>query len=209
MRGGIEPIVKDPQTICFVGCPLSTFWCSDCRGVLSGNITGKSQNRRYTGNWLILTVVSYSFSSRVCPAEGRLNVQLDLVVWVVSKMAGIKSLFPGSLMPYACDVITTNVTSSKILVLSPFLKIMKGHRHFFLRLPLNAFPDIGSVGRIEKKNLKKIHKKCRNSRPWYPRTTLKVNIHIYGLTKCTIYCEECSCFCSCFSLCCYYAHFSD
>ena len=71
-------------------------------------------------------------------------------------MAGIKSLFPGSLMPYACDVITTNVTSSKILVLSPFLKIMKGHRHFFLRLPLNAFPDIGSVGRIEKKNLKKI-----------------------------------------------------
>ena len=129
MRGDIELIVKDLQTICIVRCPLSTFWCSDCRGVLSGNITGKSQNRRYTGNWLILTVISYSFSSRVCPAEGRLNVQL--VVWVVSKMAGIKSLFPGSLMPYACDVITTNVTSSKILVLSPFLKIMKGHRHFF------------------------------------------------------------------------------
>ena len=155
MRGGIELIVKDPLTICIVGCPLSTFWCSDCRGVLSGNITGKSQNRRYTGNWLILTVVSYSFSSRVCPAEGRLNVQLDLVVWVVSKMAGIKSLFPGSLMPYACDVITTNVTSSKILVLSPFLKIMKGHRRFFLRLPSNAFPDFGSVGRIEKKKPKK------------------------------------------------------
>ena len=34
----------------------------------------------------------------------------------------------------------------------------------------------------------------RNRRPWYPRTTLKVNIHIFGLTKCTIYCEECSCF---------------
>ena len=155
MLGDIELIVKDPQTICIVRCPMSTFWCSDCRGVLSGNITGKSQNRRYTGNWLILTVVSYSFSSRVCPAEGRLNVQLDLVVWVVSKMAGIRSLFPGSSMPYACDVIRTNVTSSTILVLSTFLKIMKGHRLFFLRLPSNAFPDIGSVGRIEKKNLKK------------------------------------------------------
>ena len=32
----------------------------------------------------------------------------------------------------------------------------------------------------------------------YPRTTLKVNIHIFGLTKCTIYCKKCSCFCSCF-----------
>ena len=190
-----------------VRCPLSTFPCSDCRGVLSGNIPGKSQNRRYTGNWLILTVVSYSFSSRFCLAEGRLNVQLDLLV---SKMAGIKSLFPGSLMPYACYVITTNVTSSKILVFSPFLKIMKGHSLVFLRLPSNAFPDIGSVGRIgKKKNLKKNHKKSRNSGPWYPRTTLKVNIHIFGLTKCTIYCEKCSCFCSCFSLCCYYAHFSD
>ena len=67
------------------------------------------------------------------------------------------------------------------------------------------------VGRSDwkKKKLKKIHMKSRNSRPWYPRTTLKVNIHIFGLTKCTIYCEKCSCFCSCFSLCCYYAHFSD
>ena len=30
-----------------------------------------------------------------------------------------------------------------------------------------------------------------------------------GLTKCTIYWRKCYCFCSCFSLCCYYAHFSD
>ena len=30
----------------------------------------------------------------------------------------------------------------------------------------------------------------RNRRPWYPRTTLKVNIHIFGLTKCTIYCKK-------------------
>ena len=211
MRGGIELIVKDPQTICIVGCPLSTFWCSDCRGVLSGNITGKSQNRRYTGNWLILTVVSYSFSSRVCPAEGRLNVQLDLVVWVVSKMAGIKSLFPGSLMPYACDVITTNVTSSKILVLSsPFLKRWKAIAIFSFAYRRMRFLILGrSVGLKKKKNLEKNHKKSRNSRPWYPRTTLKVDIHIFGLTKCTIYCEECSCFCSCFSLCYYYAHFSD
>ena len=33
-----------------------------------------------------------------------------------------------------------------------------------------AFPDIGSVGRFVKK--KKNHKKSRNRRPWYPRTTL-------------------------------------
>ena len=77
---------------------------------------------------------------------------------------------------------------------------------FFLCLPSNGFPDVGLVGQIEKKNLKKNHKKFRNSRLWYPRTTLKVNIHIFGLTKCTIYSEKCSCFCSCFlyALCCYY-----
>ena len=67
-----------------------------------------------------------------------------------------------------------------------------------------AIPFIGSVGRIEKrKTLTKIHKKSRNRRPWYPGTTLKVNIHILGLTKYTIYCKKCSCF----SLCRYYAHF--
>ena len=65
-----------------------------------------------------------------------------------------------------------------------------------------------SVGLKKTKKTKKNHKKSQNSRPWYPRTTLKVNIHIFGLTKCTIYCEKCSCFCSCFSLCCHYAHFS-
>ena len=30
--------------------------------------------------------------------------------------------------------------------------------------------------------------------------TLKVNIYMFGLTKWTIYCKKCSCFCSCFSL---------
>ena len=66
-----------------------------------------------------------------------------------------------------------------------------------------------SVG-LKKKNLKKNHKKSRNSRPWYPRTTLKVNIHAHiWTTECTIYREKCSCFCSSFSLCCYYVHFSD
>ena len=54
----------------------------------------------------------------------------------------------------------------------------------------DAFPDIGSVGRIDKKNWKGNHKKSRNRRPWYPRTTLKVNIHIFGLTKYTIYCKK-------------------
>ena len=52
---------------------------------------------------------------------------------------------------------------------------------FFFRLASNAFPDVGSVCRIEKKN----HIKSRNRRPWYPRMTLKVNIHIFGLTKYT------------------------
>ena len=39
-----------------------------------------------------------------------------------------------------------------------------------------------------KKKPKKNHKKSRNRRPWYPRMTLKVNIYIFGLTKCTICC---------------------
>ena len=43
-----------------------------------------------------------------------------------------------------------------------------------------------SVG-LKKKNVKKNHKKSRNRRPWYPRTTLKVNVHISGLTKYTIF----------------------
>ena len=69
-----------------------------------------------------------------------------------------------------------------------------GHPHpFFFRLASNGFPDFGSVSRINKKN-KKNHKKSRNWRPWYPRMTLKVNIYIFGLTKCTIYCKKCSCF---------------
>ena len=73
---------------------------------------------------------------------------------------------------------------------------MKGHPLLFFRLASNAFPDVGLVSRIEKKRpKKKNHKKSRNGRPWYPRMTLKVNIHIFGLTKCTIlYCKKCSCF---------------
>ena len=58
------------------------------------------------------------------------------------------------------------------------------------------------VGRSDwKKNLqKKNPEESRNRRPWYPRMTLKVNIYIFGLTKCTIYSKKCCCFCSCFSL---------
>ena len=56
----------------------------------------------------------------------------------------------------------------------------------FFCLGSNAFPDIGSIGRIEEKNLKENRKKSRNRRPWYPRMTLKVNSYIFGLTKCTI-----------------------
>ena len=107
------------------------------------------------------------------------------------------------------SLIFTKCLGNCLLTPSTISFILLGHPLFFLHLSSNAFPDIELVGRIEKKNLKKNHKKSRNSRPRYPRTTLKVNIHIFGLTKCTIYCEKCSCFCSCFSLCCYYAHFSD
>ena len=82
---------------------------------------------------------------------------------------------------------------------------------FFFRLGSNAFPDIGSGSRTEKTNLKKITKSLGIGSPGTPggRMTLKVNIHIFGLTKYTIYCKKCLCLCSCFSLCCYYAHFSD
>ena len=30
----------------------------------------------------------------------------------------------------------------------------------------------------------------QNRRPCYPRMTFKVNIYIFGLTKCTIYCDK-------------------
>ena len=39
----------------------------------------------------------------------------------------------------------------------------------FFRLGSNAFPDIGSGGRTEKRNLKKNHKKSWNRKPWYAR----------------------------------------
>ena len=45
-----------------------------------------------------------------------------------------------------------------------------------------------------KKKPKKNHKKSRNMRPWYPKMTLKVNNHIFRLTKCTTYYKKCSCF---------------
>ena len=74
----------------------------------------------------------------------------------------------------------------KVRVIGSRLYDIYGHPLFF-RLASNAFPDIWSVGRIAKK---KNHTKSRNRRPWYPRMTLKVNIHIFGLTKCTIYCKN-------------------
>ena len=59
----------------------------------------------------------------------------------------------------------------------------------FFRLGSNAFPDIGSGGRTEKRNLKKITRSLGIGSPGTPggRMTLKVNIHIFGLTKYTIY----------------------
>ena len=60
------------------------------------------------------------------------------------------------------------VESPKILLIKSFF-LTKAIRLF---LASNAFSDIGSVGRIEKKkkNLKKNLKKSRNSRPFYPWT---------------------------------------
>ena len=57
---------------------------------------------------------------------------------------------------------------------------------FFFRLASNGFPDFGSVARIEKKKLKKNHKKDDVKNTQYTVET-----------------------CSCLSLFCYYAHFSD
>ena len=68
---------------------------------------------------------------------------------------------------------------------------------FFVQRRLRFLMLGRSVG-LEKKFLKKNHKKSRNRRPWYPRITLKVNIHITRLTKYTIYCKKRSCFCSFF-----------
>ena len=44
---------------------------------------------------------------------------------------------------------------------------------FFFRLPLNAFPDIGSVGRIEKKNLKKKSQEVSEYQALVPQDDVK------------------------------------
>ena len=107
---------------------------------------------------------------------------------------------------------------------------------FFFRLPSNAFPDIGSVGRIEKKN----HKKCRNRRPGTPasllwslettghepksiwrksrwmsfhklamRMTSKVNFYILDEKNAQAVHVKKFPFLFLLFLCCYYAHFSN
>ena len=52
------------------------------------------------------------------------------------------------------------------------------------------FLILGQSVRLKKKNSKKNHMEPQNRRPCYPRMTFKVNIYIFGLTKCTIYCEK-------------------
>ena len=59
---------------------------------------------------------------------------------------------------------------------------------FSFRSSQMRFLILGWPVGLKKKKQKKIHKKSR--RPWYPRVMLKVNIHIFGLTKCTIYCKN-------------------
>ena len=50
----------------------------------------------------------------------------------------------------------------------------------FFHLASNAFTDIGLISQIEKKKTKKKTQEVLEAR------MLKVNIHIFGLTKCTI-----------------------
>ena len=90
-------------------------------------------------------------------------------------------------------MMKTNLILNKSFVL--------GHPLFFFVQRRMHFPILGRSVGLKKKN----HKKSRNRRPWYPWTTLKVNFHIIGVTKCTIYRKKCPCF----FLCCYYDHFSD
>ena len=69
---------------------------------------------------------------------------------------------------------------------------------FFFRLASNAFPNIRSVGGIEKKNLKKNHKEVSEQKALVRQNDVKtVYIYIFGLTKCTIYCKKRSCFSLC------------
>ena len=87
----------------------------------------------------------------------------------------------------------------KIYILIQFNLCLRPSPFFFFVYRRMRFLILGrSVGLKKKKNTKKITRSLGKSRPWYPRTTLKVNIHIFGLTKCTIYCEKCSRICSCF-----------
>ena len=65
------------------------------------------------------------------------------------------------------------------------------------------FPEIGSVGRNEKKKLKRKITKSEDE-GWHlsiivvdifrltTRMTFKVNIYIFGLKKCMTYCKKCS-----------------
>ena len=55
------------------------------------------------------------------------------------------------------------------------------------------------VNRLDwkKKKLKRNTRSLRIEGPGTPGWREKF-IHIFGLTKCTMYCEKCSCFCSCF-----------
>ena len=68
---------------------------------------------------------------------------------------------------------------------------------FFLFRVKWRFLILGQSVGLKKKKLKKNNKKSQNRRPWYPRMTLQVNIHIFGLKKCKIYCKKCTC---CFSM---------
>ena len=69
---------------------------------------------------------------------------------------------------------------------------------FFFPLASNAFPDIGSVGQIEKKILKKKSQGVSEQEALLPQDDVKVNIYIFGLTNAQYTVKKCSCFCSCF-----------
>ena len=66
---------------------------------------------------------------------------------------------------------------------------------------------------VEKAFLSRLSYRCNSASTaascFFPSVEGKVNFYHFGLTKCAIYCKKCFCFCSYFSLCCYYSHVCD
>ena len=111
------------------------------------------------------------------------------VYWKVKVNFSARVAKMGSKYQVYTDFVSLSLPIVNLVFRFKFAAILFSvYKSILFCLTSNAFPDIGSVGRIEKKKLKqKYHKKCRNRKPWYPRMTLKVNIYICRFTKCTVW----------------------